>query len=90
MEDDVRVEMLLRRESGVAELADEGAWLGVGQHMLLPIPQKSINQLIFHFLSIRMDNGMDIGMEMDIGMDIGMDMGMDMGMELPDAKCLWR
>ena len=86
MEDDVRVEMLLRRESGVAELADEGAWLGVGQHMLLPIPQKSINQLIFHFLSIRMDNGMDIGM--DIGME--MDMGMDMGMELPDAKCLWR
>jgi len=35
VEDDVRVEMLLRRESGVAELADEGAWLGVGQHMLM-------------------------------------------------------
>ena len=35
VEDHVRVQVLLRRESSVAELANEGAWLGVSQHVLL-------------------------------------------------------
>lgn len=35
VEDHVRVQVLLRRESSVAELANEGAWLGVSQHVLM-------------------------------------------------------